>query len=170
MKKAVLMGFGLLLILGCVSVGACSSGKKDGTASTPAQSPQQETTRTASSTTKPVSGSSGSFGGIPIYPGAKQMMSIVSDKDEVLNDKPAVFEHRVYTTSDKRDKVVAFYKDKMPASGWTEASWMDMGSEAMGGSIGEYDRNDGQAAAVISCTDGDKEGGVLLTMDLKYIK
>jgi hypothetical protein len=170
MKKIALMALALLAVLGCAALTACSSKNETGTASTPTQSPQQETTRTASSTTKPVSGSSGSFGGIPIYPGAKQIMSIVSDKDEVLNDKPAVFEHRVYTTSDKRDKVVAFYKDKMPASGWTEASWMDMGSEAMGGSIGEYDRNDGQAAAVISCADGDKEGGVLLTMDLKYIK
>ena len=170
MKKVVLMGLALLLILGCVSVAACSSGKKDGTTSTQTQSQQQKTTGTASSTTKPVSGGGDSWGGPPIYPGAKQIMKISSDKDEVLNDKPAVFEHRVYTTSDKRDKVVAFYKDKMPASGWTEASWMEIGSEAMGGSIGEYDRNDGQAAAVISCSDGDKDGGAVLTLDLKYIK
>ena len=41
--------------------------------------------------------------------------------------------------------MVAFYKDKMPANGWKEVSWMEMGSDEEGGSIGQYEKDDGDA-------------------------
>jgi hypothetical protein len=100
--------------------------------------------------------------------GLKRIFKIKSDQDETLNDQPAVFESRMYTISANRADVVAFYKDKMPVIGWTEESWMEIGSEEEGGSIGTYEKNDGDAAAVISCTDADKE--TILKIDQKYIK
>jgi hypothetical protein len=157
MKKLTLMvALALLVILSCASLTACtcSSGEQNGT--TPAQ------------TAKPTSVGSESWGDIPIYSGAKEVFKIKSDQNETLNDKPAVYEHRVYETSAKRDDVVAFYKDKMPANGWIEESWMEMGSRDQGGSIGQYDKNDGQAIAVVTCTDTDK--GTMLTLDKKSIK
>jgi uncharacterized protein YceK len=165
MKKLILMVIVLSVILGCISVTACSSGKENGT--TPAQTQPQQQNPTATATAKPASGSSESFGGIPIYPGAKLYFKASSDESETFNDKPAVYESRMYTTSANRGDVVAFYKDKMPANGWNETNWMEIGAEAIS-SIGEYEKNDGQAGAVIQCSDTDKE--TMLKIDLKYIK
>jgi hypothetical protein len=168
MKKVILRVLALLLILTCVSISACGGGGEKGTTSAQTQVQQQNLTGTASTTIKPVSGGSESFGGVPIYPGAKETFKIKSDQNETLNDKPAIYENRMYTTSAKRADVVAFYKDKMPANGWIEESWMEMGSGDKGGSIGQYDKKDGQAYAVVTCSDTDKEA--LLKIDLKYLK
>ncbi len=153
-KLTLMMALAMLVILSCASLTACtcSNGKESGTTSAQTQSQQQKPTGTTTVTTKPVSEGSESFGGIPIYPGAKLYFKASSDEGETFNDKPAVYESRMYTTSAKRVDVVAFYKDKMPANGWNETNWMEIGAEAIS-SMGEYEKNDGQAGAVIQCSD-----------------
>jgi len=165
-KSKLIVSLALLVLLTCICIFASSCGKENET--TPAQAQQQNQTGTTAQTAKPTSVISGGWGDIPIYPGAKEVFKLISDQDETLNDQPAIFEHRMYELSAKRVDVVAFYKDKMPANGWKETSWMEMGSGGEGGSIAQYDKNDGQAMAVVTCTDTDE--GTVLTLDKKSIK
>jgi hypothetical protein len=176
----------LSVVLSSVGMTACSCG--GGGKNTPAPAQTQKMTTTAGSngsgtntiasaqtqatqktTTTASSVADGSWG-VPIYPGSKQVIKLRSDKDETLNDKPAVMEHRMFTTSAKMDDVAAFYKDKMSANGWEETSWMDMGSGDGGGFIAQFDKNNEQEIAVISCAGGSSEGGTTINVDWKYIK
>jgi hypothetical protein len=165
MKKVILTAITLFVILGCFGITACSSGKENGNTTTQTQSNQQAT---ATPSTKPVSGNSASWRDMPIYPGSKEYFKISSDESEMVNDKPAIYESRMYETSDKKDDVVAFYKDKMSANGWTVKSWMELGSEGEGTSMGEYEKNDGDNIAVIQISDAEK--GTLIKLDTKYPK
>jgi hypothetical protein len=164
MKKIGLMAIALLVILGGVT--ACSGGKKEKeTTTTQTQANQQGTVTTS---TKPVSGSSTSWRDMPIYPGSKEYFKISSDESETVNDKPAIYESRMYETSDKKDQVVTFYKDKMAANGWTEKSWMDLGSEGQESSLAEYEKNGGDNIAVVQISNTDKN--TLIKLDTKYPK
>jgi hypothetical protein len=165
MKKVILITLGLLVILGCVGIMGCSSGKVNETTAAQTQSNQPGAT---TSSTKTVSGNSGSWRDMPIYPGSKEYFKISSDEDETVNDKPAVYESRMYETSANKDDVVAYYKDKMAANGWTEKSWMELGSEGQESSMGEYEKNGGDNIAVVQISDTDK--GTLIKLDTKYPK
>jgi hypothetical protein len=170
MKKVIIIMIALLTVLSCVGITACSSGKED-VAPTQTQSQQQKTTGVASTTTQSQStisssGISAGWGDMPIYSGAQENIKVSSDKNETVNSKPAIYESRMYTTSDKRDKVVAFYKDKMPANGWKETSWTKTEVGDKGSSLGQYDKNGGDSLAVLQISDTDK--GTLIKLDKKY--
>jgi len=102
------------------------------------------------------------FGDIPIYPGCVQLAKVTAEEE--MNGQPGIFDHRIYSTSDSVEKVVAFYKDKMPANGWTEDSWYE-GTANMG----SYSKGE-SSVAVISVVAADTEGGAMLTIDKKYQK
>ena len=165
MKKTIMVALALLAMLSSIGLNACSSGKEENSTATQTQTNQQGTTTTS---TKPVSGNSGSWRDMPIYPGSKELFNISSDEDELVNDKPAVYESRMYETSDKSDEVIAFYKDKMSTNGWTEKMWMDIGSGDQGGAMGEYEKNGGDNIAVVQISDTDK--GTMIKLDTKYPK
>jgi len=153
------------MILGSIGMTACNGSKEENETTTKTQTNQQEGMTTS---TKPVQGNSGSWRDMPIYPGSKEYFKISSDEDETVNDKPAIYESRMYETSAKKDDVVAYYKDKMTANGWTEKSWMELGSEGQGSSMGEYEKNGGDNIAVVQISDTDK--GTLIKLDTKYPK
>lgn len=166
-----------VLLVGCTCGGSAATLPSSQTVTTPANktttppaqtaAQQQKPTGTTTTPAQQASGSSGSWG-IPIYPGAKETLKLSSDKNESLNNKPAVAESRMYTTSDKRDKVVAFYDDKMPASGWKETLRTDMGAAGTGTSLRQYDKNNGQEFASIQCSD--IKDGTMIKLDWKYPK
>ena len=84
---------------------------------------------------------------LPVYPGSSEDEEyyITGDASKFLNGKPAVLESRMYTTSDKVDTVVAFFKQKMPASGWKDTGWIE--AEPM--SLGQYEKDGGNDTAVV---------------------
>jgi hypothetical protein len=173
MKKTISIVIALLVILSCVGTTACDSEKEKGATQTQTQSQQQKTTGAAPKTTQPQSagsagGSSAGWSDMPIYPGAQENMKVSSDKNETINNKPAVIESRMYTTSDKRDNVVAFFKDKMPANGWKETVWTETKVGDKGSSIGQYDKNGGDSISIVQISDTDK--GTLIKLDKKYPK
>jgi len=165
LRKIILVTLALLVMTGSISISACSNGKEGNETATKTQTNLQTT---ATTSTKPVSGNSGSWRDMPIYPGSKEVFKISSDESETVNDKPAVYESRMYETSDKGDDVIAFYKDKMAANGWTEKMWMELGSEGEGSSIGEYEKNGGDNIAVVQISDTDE--GTMIKLDTKYPK
>jgi hypothetical protein len=167
MKRVILTVITLCVILGCFGITACSSGKENGNTTTQTQSNQQAT---ATPSTKPVSVNNASWrDDMPIYPGSKEYFKAKSDESETVNDKPAVYESRMYETSAKKDDVAAFYKDKMAAIGWTETTWVELGSEGEGSStMGEYEKNGGDNVAVIQISDTGK--GTMIKLDTKYPK
>jgi hypothetical protein len=102
------------------------------------------------------------FGDIPIYPGCKQLIKMVGS--ETWEGEPGVLDHRMYITTDSPDKVVKFYKQKMPGNGWTEDSWM----EGDNLNLGSYTKD--TAAAVISAVPADAQGGTNIQIDRKSKK
>ena len=130
MKRATLVMLIVVLLLGGIGLIACGN---EGQGSTEAPA------------TKPSSGDTGSWG-IPIYPGSKSDEEYYIKGDQVFKDKPAVLESRIFTTSDKMDSVVAFYKEKMPASGWKDTGWIEGGGEMY---VGSYEKNGGQEISAI---------------------
>jgi len=122
------------LILGIIGLAAC--GNQDGAKTQVSAEPQPA---------KPPSGSTGNWG-IPIYPGSEEGEYYVkAEEGQFLNGKPAVLESRLYAASDKVDTVVAFYKQKMAASGWKDKGWIE--AEPM--SLGQYEKDGGQDTAVV---------------------
>jgi hypothetical protein len=173
-KKFILaMGLALLFVLTVTSVMACGGGGGTPSITAQTQSQPQKTTGAVAATAQPQSGGNSSASGagwsdMPIYPGAKENMKVKSDEDETINDKPAVYESRMYMTQDNKDKVVAFYKEKMAANGWEETDWTDTEAGDKGSSIGQYEKNGGDSGAVLQISDTGK--GTLIKMDKKYAK
>ena len=128
----------LIAALTLSSIGLVACGSKGGATT-------QEPAETLSA--KLPSGDIGKWG-VPIYPGSKydEEYYVKGDQGQFLKDKPAVLESRIFTTSDKMDSVVAFYKEKMPASGWKDTGWIEGGGEM---SVGSYEKNGGQEVAAI---------------------
>jgi hypothetical protein len=102
------------------------------------------------------------FGDIPTYPGSSQISKVTGNED--MNGQPGVLDIRMYSTNDNPDKVVSFYKDKMPGNGWTEDSWYE-------GDINMGSYNKGETSlAVISISAGDTKGGAIISISKKYVK
>jgi hypothetical protein len=108
MNKAVLRLLvgtsGLLLVL---MLAACApSGTTTGS-----QPPSTTTGRSAVDTPTATTGAASSLpSDIPAYPGAKLSNTSVEDGAKTY----------LYTTTDNIAKVLAFYKQQMPANGWSE--------------------------------------------------
>ena len=162
MKKVILMALALLLILTCVGITACGGGKEN--EATPALTKTQGQSPTGT-TAKPTqaSGDAGNWGSIPIYPGSKKIIDLKSDDNEILDDKPAVMEHRTYDTNGNTNDVADFYKEKMPANGWDETMW----SEIPSGFMGQYQKTDEFVGISMA---PDEKGGTVYNIDWKYVK
>ena len=122
MKKILLVALALILVLVGASVTACTCGKKgisvgENTIRIPNSEGGADITFQGGSKTPE------NFGDIPIYPGCEQVAKITGAED--MNGKPGVLDHRMYITKDSVEKVINFYKEKMPGNGWTEESWYE---------------------------------------------
>jgi hypothetical protein len=166
MKKVILMMLALLVILTCVGITACGGGKEKETTPVLTKTQGQTPTGVAPKPTQ-ASGDAGSWGSIPIYPGSKKIIGLKSDDNETLDDKPAVMEHRTYDTGGKVDDVADFYKDKMPANGWNETMWTELGQA---GYMGQYEKNGGQEIVVLGIAENTQTGGTVYNIDWKYVK
>jgi hypothetical protein len=102
------------------------------------------------------------FGDIPIYPGCEQIMKVTGD--ESFNGQPGILDHRQYLTSDSVEKVISFYKEKMPGNGWTEEDWYESTIN-----MGTYNKGE-QSVAVIGVVPADAQGSTSITIDKKYVK
>jgi hypothetical protein len=167
MKKAILMALALLMILSFVSFTACKGGDKEETTPALTKTQGQNPTGTAAQTTQQPSGGGESWGDIPIYPGSDKVFSITGDENETLNDKPAVMEHRTYSTNGKVNDVADFYKDKMPANGWNETMWAELGEA---GYMGQYEKNGGDRIVVLGLAINTQNNGTVYNIDYKYVK
>jgi hypothetical protein len=165
MKKAILMALALLMILSFVSFTACGGGKENETTPALTKTQGQNPTGTTAKPTK-TSGDAESFGNIPIYPGSEQIIKLTSD-EETLNDKPAIMEHRTYSTNGKVNDVADFYRDKMPANGWNETMWSELGGA---GFMGQYEKNGGDQIVVLGIAENTQNGGTVYNIDWKYVK
>ena len=169
MKRTITIILITILLLGSISLIAC--GNKDGsTTSETSDNPNSSSTSsdTIKTTTKSQSADTGNWG-IPIYPkyDSESEFYVKSDQNQFLNDKPAVYESRFITTSDKFDTVVAFYKEKMLANGWEEKVWG--GSGGSGGMyVGQYEKNGGKESAGIAI--GDDGDGTSIQLGWTYEK
>lgn len=144
MKKLALI-FVIISVLSLLMVGACggngdneetSAAQTSNPTTQPASSePEPTTSEPEPTTTEESNGGSGGGGftwnDVPIYGGASQVqefnISIPPEEGEYSR-----VEWRYYETGDDIDKVVDFYKDKMPDNGWDEMMWMDMMEIAYG--------------------------------------
>jgi hypothetical protein len=81
-----------------------------------------------------------------------------------MSGQPGILDIRMYTTSDSPEKVVSFYKDKMPGNGWTEDSWYEGNIN-----MGSYSKGE-TSIAVISVSAGDTNGGAIISISKKYVK
>jgi hypothetical protein len=159
MKKILLLVIALTMVLACASFTACGKAGINNTIHIPDSEGGGDIA---------ITGLTGgdktpeSFGDIPIYPGCEQIMKVTGD--ETMNGQPGVLDHRQYLTSDSVEKVINFYKEKMPGNGWTEDSWYE-GTINMG----SYSKGE-TSVAVISVVSADAEGGTMLTIDKKYQK
>jgi hypothetical protein len=102
------------------------------------------------------------FGDIPIYPGCEQVLKVTSEED--MDGQPGVLDHRMYLTSDSAEKVISFYKEKMPGNGWTEESWYESMIN-----MGTYNKGEGNIA-VVAVVPADAKGSTSITIDKKYLK
>jgi hypothetical protein len=162
MKKVLLLILALIVVLACVSFTGCL--KKGLTVG-------DDTIHIADSegggdiTVQGLGGEGKTpedFGDIPIYPGCTQLMKIVGD--ETMNGLPGVIDHRMYLTTDSVEKVIKFYKVKMPENGWTEEMWAESTIN-----MGQYNKGENKVA-VISIVAADAQGGANINIDKKYAK
>ena len=159
MKKILLVTLALILVLFGASVTAC--GKKginigDNTIRIPDSEGGGDITFQGGGKTPE------NFGDIPIYPGCEQVMKVTGEED--MNGQPGILDHRMYITSDSVEKVISFYKEKMPGNGWTEESWYESTLN-----MGTYNKGE-QNVAVIAVVPADAEGSTSITIDKKYVK
>ena len=162
MKKLTLI-FVIIAVLSLLMVGSCGgNGDNEETSAATSSQTSNQTSQPSSSepeaTTTESSGGNGGSGftwnDVPIYGGASQVqefnISIPPEEGEYSR-----VEWRYYETNDDIDKVVDFYKDKMPDNGWDEMAWMDM----MEIGYGMYMKNNEADAAMVwlSSSDGKTE-------------
>ncbi len=112
MKKPIHFLLASLLLLGCVSLIACGGGgeKQQQAAST-------ESSETGSAQVEVRQTSSGDWGDMPIFSGAK------SEGEAKVITGVGAFERsevRHYITDAKPAQVISYYKSKMPKKGWTK--------------------------------------------------
>jgi hypothetical protein len=92
-----------------------------------------------------------------------------SNNSETVGDNiPEVAEACIYTSSDSQETVVAYYDDKIPASGWEEVHRTDTGSGDMVSSLRQYEKNGGNEFASIQVSS--VKNGTLINMMWKYPK
>jgi hypothetical protein len=159
MKKIFLVTLALILVLFGASVTACGSkdiGLGDNTIHIPDSEGGGDITLQGGGKTPE------NFGDIPLYPGSEQIMKITAD--ETMDGQPGILDHRVYLTSDSVEKVISFYKEKMPGNGWTEESWYESTIN-----MGTYNKGE-QNIAVIGVVPADAQGSTNITIDKKYVK
>jgi hypothetical protein len=166
MKRIILATLALLLMISFVSFTACGAPDEEETTPALTKTQGQPAGTTAQNTQQP-SGGSESWGDIPIYPGSEKIFNITGDENEILNDKPAVMEHRTYNTNGKLNDVADFYKDKMPANGWNETMWAELGEA---GYIGQYEKNGGDRIVVLGLALNTQNNGTVYNIDYKYVK
>lgn len=146
MKKIALV-FVIIAVLSLLTVGACG-GNGDNEETTPQTSAQtsQPSSSEPETTTESSNGGGGSltWNDMPVYGGADQVQkgswSIPADEGGYSK-----VEWRYYETGDSIDKVVDFYKDKMPDNGWDEMGWFDIQEAAWG----MYTKNNEKDAAYV---------------------
>jgi hypothetical protein len=163
MKKVLLVTLALVLVLICIGATACGKkgidlGGGPGTIHIPDSEGGGDITLQGGGKTPE------NFGDIPLYPGSVQLLKLTGDEDN--NGQPGILDHRMYSTSDSVEKVIAFYKAQMPANGWTEESW----AEASVINMGTYNKAEKQSVAVIGVVPADAQGGTSITVDKKYSK
>jgi hypothetical protein len=158
MKKILLLTLVLAMVLLGASVTGCNKGINigDNTIHIPDSEGGGDITVAAGGKTPE------NFGDIPIYPGSSQLSKVTGDEE--MSGQPGILDIRMYSTSDSSDKVVSFYKDKMPANGWTEDSWYESTIN-----MGSYSKGE-TSIAVISVTAGDTNGGAVISISKKYVK
>lgn len=159
MKKVLLVTLALALVLIGASLTACKTGigtNGEGTIHIPDSEGGGDITLAGGGKTPE------NFGDIPIYPGCEQIMKVVGD--ESIDGQPGILDHRMYLTSDSVDKVIKFYKEKMPGNGWTEDSWYESTIN-----MGSYNKGE-DSVAVISIVPADAEGSTNIQIDKKSLK
>jgi hypothetical protein len=162
--KILLAGI-LSAVLGLVILvlAGCGGGSETDRSSTTASSNSATTQKSsaASAATTPTSApllSQSNVSGLtwddmPLFAGAKQIQKAKWSIPQSQDQDYTKMEWRFYETGATSKEVSAFYKDKMPAVGWTEAGWMD----TEGNSWGWYSRNDEKDAAMVYVvTDNEK--------------
>jgi hypothetical protein len=158
MKKILLVTIALFLIVFVVSVTACSKPSIIGENTIHIPNSDGGGNITVQGGGK----NPENFGDIPIYPGCEQLMKVAGEED--MNGQPGIIDHRMYVTSDSVEKVVSYYKEKMPGNGWTEESWYESSIN-----MGTYNKGE-QNVAVIGIMPADAEGSTSITIDKKYVK
>jgi hypothetical protein len=158
MKKILLVTLALILVLFVASVTACSKPGIIGENTIRIPDSEGGGNVTVQGGVKIPE----NFGDIPVYPGCEQVMKVSAEED--MNGQPGILDHRMYITSDSVEKVVSYYKEKMPANGWTEESWYESSIN-----MGTYNKGE-QNVAVIGVVPADAEGSTSFTIDKKYVK
>jgi hypothetical protein len=156
MKKVLLVIIALALVLLGTSLTGCGKSVINSTIHIPDSEGGGDITVAAGGKTPE------NFGDIPTYPGSSQLSKVSGNED--MNGKPGILDIRMYSTSDSPEKVVSFYKDKMPGNGWTEDSWYEGDIN-----MGSYSKGE-TSLAVISVSAGDAKGGAIINISKKYQK
>jgi len=156
MKKVLLVTLALALVLLGTSLTACGKTGINSTIHIPDSEGGGDITVSGGGKTPE------NFGDIPTYPGSSQISKVTAEEE--MNGQPGILDIRMYTTSDSPEKVVSFYKDKMPGNGWTEDSWYEGNIN-----MGSYSKGE-TSIAVVSVSAGDTNGGAIISISKKYVK
>jgi hypothetical protein len=155
MKSKLIMLFLVHFFLICSLVTAACGGSSPNTKAPAASGPAARISPSASAAAvqnKP-SGKGINWDDMPVYSGASETQkgnwSIPASQDADYTR----FEWRFYQTGASPTDVAAFYKSKMPASGWTDVSWIEM----QGTSWGMYNKNNENDAAMVWVSPQDNK-------------
>jgi hypothetical protein len=107
-------------------------------------------------------GGEGSIGDVPVYPGAKEVMSGEWSGSEAAipmmgapmdPEDYGTVEYAMYETDDSAEEVFGFYEDEM--KGWNEEWTFSGGDETGMGGMGIWSKDDGAVAAWIVVSEED---------------
>lgn len=97
--------------------------------------------------------------GIPIYPGASEVMSATPPPVPGAAAGYKDVEAALYETRDDKDKVCGFYEDKMPEAGWDKVIYMPVDE----GCITTWVSKDGKLGATVVVGE-QPDGKVYISM------
>jgi|WetSurMetagenome_2_1015567.scaffolds.fasta_scaffold58554_2 hypothetical protein len=107
-------------------------------------------------TTAIVPGTGDIWSDIPVYPNAHAAEDSGFEMSVGGDESFSQIEWRFYATSDDYTGVVDFYKEKMPANGWTKMMWLD--SEEM--SYGSFQKNNETKLCLVYVVNSEGDTGI----------
>lgn len=151
MKKVISGALILVLLLSCLLVTATSCGNSNETSSS--SNPTTSATQSSAPTTASSASGSLSWNDMPIYGGATEIQKANWSIPPSNDSDYAKMEWRYYEVKASIDEVASFYKQQMPAKGWSEQGWMETPEM----NWGMFNRNDEKDAAMVWVSAGDED-------------